>query len=71
MNIAAAAAAASAAAALANLSPKEKIAYMLDLIDREFTTFDYTVYESYHGLVDPVTMSVGDPPEWVRSRDQS
>ncbi|KAF9383229.1 hypothetical protein CPB97_006635 [Podila verticillata] len=71
MNIAAAAAAASAAAALANLSPKEKIAYMLDLIDREFTTFDYTVYESYNGLVDPVTMSVGDPPEWVRSRDQS
>ncbi|KFH67257.1 AGC/YANK protein kinase [Podila verticillata NRRL 6337] len=71
MNIAAAAAAASAAAALANMSPKEKIAYMLDLIDREFTTFDYTVYESYHGLVDPVTMSVGDPPEWVRSRDQS
>lgn len=71
MNIAEAAAAASAAAALANLSPKEKIAFMLDLIDREFTTFDYTVYESYHGLVDPVTMSVGDPPEWVRSRDQS
>ncbi|KAF9302676.1 hypothetical protein BGZ74_005021 [Mortierella antarctica] len=71
MNIAAAAAAASAAAAIANLSPKEKMAFMLDLIDREFTTFDYTVYESYHGLVDPVTMSVGDPPEWVRSRDQS
>ncbi|KAG0039386.1 hypothetical protein BGZ82_008486 [Podila clonocystis] len=71
MNIAAAAAAASAAAALANLSPKEKMAFMLDLIDREFTTFDYTVYESYHGLIDPVTMSVGDPPEWVRSRDQS
>ncbi|KAI8602704.1 kinase C-like protein [Dissophora ornata] len=34
-----------------------------------FTTFDYTVYESYDGLVDPVTMSVGNPPEWVRSRD--
>ncbi|KAG0201022.1 hypothetical protein BGX28_006072 [Mortierella sp. GBA30] len=69
MNIAAAAAEASAAMALANMSEKDKIAYQMDLIDREFTTFDYTVYESYHGLVDPVTMSVGDPPEWVRSRD--
>ncbi|KAF9965025.1 hypothetical protein BGZ70_005546 [Mortierella alpina] len=69
MNIAAAAAAASAAMAVANMSEKDKFAYQMDLIDREFTTFDYTVYESYHGLVDPVTMSVGDPPEWVRSRD--
>ncbi|KAG0340528.1 hypothetical protein BG004_006364 [Podila humilis] len=70
LNIAAAAAAAAAAATLANMSPKEKVAYQMELIDREFATFDYTVYESYHGLVDPVTMSVGDPPEWVRSRDQ-
>ncbi|ORZ04400.1 kinase-like domain-containing protein [Lobosporangium transversale] len=66
MNIAAAAA---AATLLADMSEEERFDYMMDLIDREFTTFDYTVYESYHGLVDPVTMSVGNPPEWVRSRD--
>ncbi|KAF9343344.1 hypothetical protein BGX26_005880 [Mortierella sp. AD094] len=66
MNIAAEAA---AAAAMADMSEEERFEYQLDLIDREFTTFDYTVFESYHGLVDPVTMSVGDPPEWVRSRD--
>ncbi|KAI1320844.1 hypothetical protein EDD11_009801 [Mortierella claussenii] len=66
MNIAAAAA---AATAMADMTDEEKIAYQMDLIDREFTTFDYTVYESYDGLVDPVTMSVGNPPEWVRSRD--
>ncbi|KAF9923403.1 hypothetical protein FBU30_006537 [Linnemannia zychae] len=55
--------------ASANMSRKEKIAYQMALIDREFLTFDSTVYENYHGLVDPLTMSVGDPPEWVRSRD--
>ncbi|KAF9127988.1 hypothetical protein BGW39_005434 [Mortierella sp. 14UC] len=57
------------ATASANMSRKEKFAYQMALIDREFLTFDYTVYEEYHGLVDPLTMSVGDPPEWVRSRD--
>ncbi|KAF9549110.1 hypothetical protein EC957_004749 [Mortierella hygrophila] len=57
------------ATASANMSKKEKISYQMAMIDREFLTFDYTVYESYHGLVDPLTMSVGDPPEWVRSRD--
>ncbi|KAG0327155.1 hypothetical protein BGZ99_008245 [Dissophora globulifera] len=60
---------AAAAAAMADMSEMGKVAYLMDLIDREFTTFDYTVYESYNGLVDPVTMSVGNPPEWVRSRD--
>ncbi|KAF9432375.1 hypothetical protein BGZ76_010898, partial [Entomortierella beljakovae] len=63
------AAEAAAAAAMADMSEDEKFIFQLELIDREFTTFDYTVFESYHGLVDPVTMSVGDPPEWVRSRD--
>ncbi|KAF9409954.1 hypothetical protein BGZ94_001801 [Podila epigama] len=71
MNIIGVAAAAAEATALANMSPEEKYSYQMELIDREFMTFDYTVYESYHGLVDPVTMSVGDPPEWVRNRDQS
>ncbi|KAF9583717.1 hypothetical protein BGW38_008775 [Lunasporangiospora selenospora] len=70
VNIAGAAAAASEAAILANMSEKEREVFLMELIDREFTTFDYTVYESYNGLVDPVTMSVGDPPEWVRSRDK-
>ncbi|KAI7818062.1 kinase-like domain-containing protein [Gamsiella multidivaricata] len=60
---------AAAAAEMAGMSEKGKFEYQMELIDREFTTFDYTVYESYHGLVDPVTMSVGNPPEWVRSRD--
>ncbi|KAF9196796.1 hypothetical protein BGZ50_007041 [Haplosporangium sp. Z 11] len=62
-------AAATAALSSGNMTRKEKFAYQMALIDREFTTFDYTVYESYHGLVDPVTMSVGDPPDWVRNRD--
>ncbi|KAG0276142.1 hypothetical protein BGZ95_007920 [Linnemannia exigua] len=57
------------ATASANMSRKEKFAHQMALIDREFLTFDCTVYENYHGLVDPLTMSVGDPPEWVRSRD--
>ncbi|KAF9311904.1 hypothetical protein BGZ91_006691 [Linnemannia elongata] len=57
------------ATASANMSKKEKFSYQMALIDREFLTFDYTVYENYHGLVDPLTMSVGDPPEWVRNRD--
>ncbi|KAG0379233.1 hypothetical protein BGX24_001216 [Mortierella sp. AD032] len=57
------------ATASANMSRKERFAHQMALIDREFLTFDCTVYESYHGLVDPLTMSVGDPPEWVRSRD--
>jgi len=59
-----------AAAAIANLSDKDRFLAQLEIIDREFKTFDYTVYESYNGLVDPVTMSVGDPPDWVRSRDE-
>ncbi|KAF9098015.1 hypothetical protein BGX23_007342, partial [Mortierella sp. AD031] len=69
VNIEAAAAAMAAAVAAANMTEEEKFAYQMDIIDREFTTFDYTIFESYHGLVDPVTMSVGDPPEWVRNRD--
>ncbi|KAG0328605.1 hypothetical protein BG000_000410 [Podila horticola] len=72
-NIAAASAAAKEAAlaamATGNMSKKDKVAYQMALIDREFTTFDYTVFESYNGLVDAGTMSVGDPPEWVRNRD--
>ncbi|GJJ76768.1 serine/threonine kinase 32 [Entomortierella parvispora] len=59
-----------ALASSANMSRKEKFAYQMALIDREFTTFDYTVYENYHGLIDPLTMSVGAPPEWVKSRDE-
>ncbi|GJJ69730.1 serine/threonine kinase 32 [Entomortierella parvispora] len=59
-----------AAAALTNLSDKDRFLAQLEMIDREFKTFDYTVYESYNGLVDPVTMSVGDPPDWVKSRDE-
>ncbi|KAF9926545.1 hypothetical protein FBU30_003872 [Linnemannia zychae] len=64
VNIEAAAAAVAAAVATANMTEEEKYNYQMDIIDREFTTFDYTIFESYHGLVDPVTMSVGDPPEW-------
>ncbi|KAG0241068.1 hypothetical protein BGW41_006405 [Actinomortierella wolfii] len=51
-----------------SLKGKDKVAYMMALIEREFTTFDYTMYEKYGGVVDPVTMSVGDPPEWVRRK---
>ncbi|KAG0001213.1 hypothetical protein BGZ65_003694 [Modicella reniformis] len=57
------------AAAMADMTPSQRYNYQMNLIEREFTTFDYTVYESYDGLVDPVTMSVGNPPEWVRSLD--
>lgn len=37
-----------------------------DLIEKRFKTFDYTVFESYQGVVDRNTNSVGDPPDWVR-----
>ncbi|KAF9979135.1 hypothetical protein BGZ73_005303 [Actinomortierella ambigua] len=51
-----------------SLKGKDKVNYMMALIEREFTTFDYTMYEKYGGVVDPLTMSVGDPPEWVRRK---
>jgi len=51
------------------MSRKEKVAYQKAMIEREFKNFDSAVYEKYNGLVDPATMSVGDPPEWVRNRD--
>ncbi|KAF9162459.1 hypothetical protein DFQ26_003546 [Actinomortierella ambigua] len=51
-----------------SLKGKDRVNYMMALIEREFATFDYTMYEKYDGVVDPVTMSVGDPPEWVRRK---
>lgn len=38
----------------------------LQFIEEKFSPFDYTVFEKYEGFKDPVKMTVGDPPEWVK-----
>lgn len=38
----------------------------LQLIQEKFIQFDHTVYEKYEGFKDPVRMTVGDPPDWVK-----
>lgn len=38
----------------------------LRLIQEKFIPFDYTVFEKYEGFKDPVRMTVGDPPDWVK-----
>lgn len=36
------------------------------MIEDKFKSFDFTIFEKYEGFKDPVTMTVGDPPEWVK-----
>ncbi|KAI8979940.1 kinase-like domain-containing protein [Pilobolus umbonatus] len=36
------------------------------LIEDKFEYFDFTIFEKYEGFKDPVTMTVGDPPDWVK-----
>lgn len=38
----------------------------LKMIDEKFKYFDFTIFEKYEGFKDPVTMTVGDPPDWVK-----
>lgn len=38
----------------------------LSLIEEKFKYFDFTIFEKYEGFKDPVTMTVGDPPNWVK-----
>jgi serine/threonine kinase 32 len=38
----------------------------LQFIEEKFKYFDYTIFEKYEGFKDPVTMTVGDPPDWVK-----
>ncbi|KAI8142117.1 kinase-like domain-containing protein [Fennellomyces sp. T-0311] len=38
----------------------------LQLIEDKFAPFDFTVFEKYEGFKDPVRMTVGDPPDWVK-----
>lgn len=38
----------------------------LNLIQEKFKYFDFTIFEKYEGFKDPVTMTVGDPPDWVK-----
>lgn len=38
----------------------------LILIEEKFKYFDFTIFEKYEGFKDPVTMTVGDPPDWVK-----
>lgn len=38
----------------------------LNLIEEKFKYFDFTIFEKYEGFKDPVTMTVGDPPDWVK-----
>lgn len=38
----------------------------LSMIEEKFKHFDFTIFEKYEGFKDPVTMTVGDPPDWVK-----
>ncbi|CAO0792886.1 unnamed protein product [Mucor circinelloides] len=38
----------------------------LIMIEEKFKYFDFTIFEKYEGFKDPVTMTVGDPPDWVK-----
>ena len=38
----------------------------LQLIEDKFAPFDFTVFEKYEGFKDPLRMTVGDPPDWVK-----
>lgn len=38
----------------------------LNMIEEKFKYFDFTIFEKYEGFKDPVTMTVGDPPDWVK-----
>ncbi|KAI8647946.1 kinase-like domain-containing protein [Parasitella parasitica] len=45
------------------LSKQEKD---LVMIEEKFKYFDFTIFEKYEGFKDPITMTVGDPPDWVK-----
>ncbi|KAH8550285.1 kinase-like domain-containing protein [Umbelopsis sp. PMI_123] len=44
----------------------EKYEREMDFIEERFKPFDFTVFERYEGFQDPVRMTVGEPPEWVK-----
>ncbi|KAI8886265.1 kinase-like protein [Backusella circina FSU 941] len=46
--------------------PMTKYDRDLQFIEEKFKYFDYTIFEKYEGFKDPVTMTVGDPPDWVK-----
>ncbi|KAI8351553.1 kinase-like domain-containing protein [Blakeslea trispora] len=47
-------------------SAADKYDRELQMIEEKFKYFDFTVFEKYEGFKDPVTMTVGDPPDWVK-----
>ncbi|KAI7865874.1 kinase-like domain-containing protein [Spinellus fusiger] len=38
----------------------------LQWIQEKFKNFDFTIFERYEGFKDPIKMTVGDPPDWVK-----
>ncbi|KAL0075109.1 kinase-like domain-containing protein [Phycomyces blakesleeanus] len=38
----------------------------LIFIEENFKGFDFTIFEKYEGFKDPINMTVGDPPDWVK-----
>ncbi|RCH88533.1 hypothetical protein CU097_009696 [Rhizopus azygosporus] len=50
----------------ANESMTAKRERDLKMIEEKFKHFDFTIFEKYEGFKDPVTMTVGDPPDWVK-----
>ncbi|RUP46916.1 kinase-like domain-containing protein [Jimgerdemannia flammicorona] len=45
---------------------QEKYERDMQLIEERFKMFDFTVFEKYEGFKDPLKMSVGEPPQWVK-----
>ncbi|KAI8069412.1 kinase-like domain-containing protein [Gongronella butleri] len=53
-------------AASSSSAPVSKFDRDMQLIATKFKPFDFTIFEKYEGFKDPVKMTVGDPPDWVK-----
>lgn len=38
----------------------------LKLLENDYTSFDYTIFDQYEGFLDERLMTVGPPPHWVK-----
>ncbi|KAI8388502.1 kinase-like domain-containing protein [Radiomyces spectabilis] len=44
----------------------EKIEREMNYMADNFKPFDFTIFEKYEGFKDPINMTVGEPPDWVK-----
>ncbi|KAL7749558.1 hypothetical protein RI367_005114 [Sorochytrium milnesiophthora] len=48
---------------------KQALSREMQIIEDEFKMFDFSIYERYTGITDPLSASVGEPPSWVKCVD--